>query len=171
MKFKRRTFKLDPKKTAMENLFSAAYVASATLLFAKHLSISDDESDELLDEIILNTVSQFLRLKIQQKKYNRNFDFYRNVFSCAWSVSPRTIEKYLDLIRQKLVSYSDWKPDLKERMKRLPFYANKKEIVSAKKNLKSWKARSIGTSFLKVEDEDEYMTELECRLECGIDKW
>lgn len=54
------------------------------------------------------TVENFLYHKIFLKKYDRRFDFWQNVFSCAWSITGahRIIDKYLENIKRKLNSTS-----------------------------------------------------------------
>lgn len=54
------------------------------------------------------TVENFLYHKIFLKKYDRRFDFWQNVFSCAYSISGghRIIDKFLDNIKHKLNSTS-----------------------------------------------------------------
>lgn len=54
------------------------------------------------------TVENFLYHKIFLKKYDRNYDFWSNVHSSAWSIAGghRIIDKYLDNIKNKLNSTS-----------------------------------------------------------------
>lgn len=54
------------------------------------------------------TVENFLYHKIFLKKYDRRFDFWQNVFSCAWSITGahRIVDKYLENIKRKLNSTS-----------------------------------------------------------------
>lgn len=79
-------YKLDPNKSAIDNLWDCARVAAKVLLRKYHIrSIIDDKYIDLYDELVMQTVVNFMYLKIRQHDYDRRFDFFSNVYSAAWS--------------------------------------------------------------------------------------
>lgn len=104
----KKKFTLKPYLTAYENLFEAATSACTYILNCRHLKLLYEERQELLLEMTIATVENFLYHKIFLKKYDRNYDFWSNVHSSAWSIAGghRIIDKYLENIKHKLNSTS-----------------------------------------------------------------
>lgn len=100
----KKKFTLKPYLTAMENLWEGCNAACRYILGKKRLRLKNDEWQELLTTFTTETVSQFLRVKIGQHKYNRDYDFYSNCYSCAWSISGyrQVVDKYLQDIKNRL---------------------------------------------------------------------
>jgi len=103
-----KKFKLRAELSAMENLFEACNAAARYILSRKKLRLSKDEWAELLDIVTLDGVDQFLRIKIGQHTYNRNYDFFSNAYSAVYSVTGgnRAVYKYLEEIKHRLNSTS-----------------------------------------------------------------
>lgn len=104
----KKKFTLKPYLTAYENLWEAATSACTYILNGRHLQLLYEERRELLLDMTVATVENFLYHKIFLKKYDRRFDFWQNVFSCAYSISGghRIIDKFLNNIKNKLNSTS-----------------------------------------------------------------
>lgn len=104
----KKKFTLKPYLTAYENLFEAATSACTYILNGRHLKLLYEERQELLLDMTIATVENFLYHKIFLKKYDRNYDFWSNVHSSAWSIAGghRIIDKFLDSIKNKLNSTS-----------------------------------------------------------------
>lgn len=104
----KKKFTLKPYLTAYENLWEAATSACTYILNGRHLQLLYEERQELLLEMTIATVENFLYHKIFLKKYDRNYDFWSNVHSSAWSIAGghRIIDKFLDNIKNKLNSTS-----------------------------------------------------------------
>lgn len=127
-------FKLDAKKTAAENLWEAARVASVTLL-RKHnwYGFHDQMRDDLFDAVMYGTVRHFIEYKVKRHRYNRNFDFCQNVISSCWSCCNNIADKFIqefdrdiNSVNIECVQYSLKKEDV-------PIYANKMDIPSRKR--------------------------------------
>lgn len=103
-----KKFKLRAELSAMENLFEACNAAARYILSHKKLRLSKDEWAELLDIVTLDGVDHFLRVKIGQHTYNRDYDFFSNCYSAVWCISggKHTVDKYLEEIRHRLNSTS-----------------------------------------------------------------
>lgn len=94
-------FKLDPKETAMENLFRAADYAARYQLSRKRLRITKEEWAELHRRLVLASVVYFLS-RLRRGKYDHSVDFFMNVLGCSRAKASYTVKKYLNEIREKL---------------------------------------------------------------------
>ena len=103
-----KKFRLRAELSAMENLFEACNAAARYILSRKKLKLSSDEWAELLDIVTLDGVDMFLRVKIGQHTYNRNYDFFSNCYSVIWCITggKHTVDKYLEEIRHRLSTTS-----------------------------------------------------------------
>jgi len=104
----KKKFTLKPYLTARENLWEAATSACTYILNGRHLQLLYEERRELLLDMTVATIENFLYHKIFLKKYDRKYDFWSNVHSSAWSIAGghRIIDKYLNNIKNKLNSTS-----------------------------------------------------------------
>lgn len=93
-------FKIDPKETAMENLFRAADYAAKYNLSKKRLRITNEEWAELHRRLVLSTVIYFMS-RLRRGLYDRSVPFFVNVLGAA-RASSYTVKKYLKEIREKL---------------------------------------------------------------------
>lgn len=80
-------FKLDPRLTPMENLWTLCRIQTSIWLsaFGVYSRTSPEDMDDLFYTTLL-TVFLTFRRKVWAGKYNRNFTLYQNVRSAAWSV-------------------------------------------------------------------------------------
>ena len=94
-------FKIDPKETAMENLFRAADYAARYQLSRKRLRITKEEWAELHRRLVLASVVYFLS-RLRRGKYDHRVDFFMNVLGCSRAKASYTVKLFLDEIREKL---------------------------------------------------------------------
>lgn len=99
-----RRWKIDPNKTAMENLYDAANTACRYMLSRSKVQLkSNDERKELLDLCIYKGAEQFLDHYIHgEKKYNRAFTFFENVYGACRSCFGHSVDYYLREIRRRI---------------------------------------------------------------------
>lgn len=100
-----RTFRLVPleEKSANEQLWEAARVAVAYELNRRRIKFStNEEKEELFQEMLLKTVNVFLRRMVFGKQYDRRFSFWHNVYSCCWSSSTYVITQWMDNIKRRI---------------------------------------------------------------------
>lgn len=191
---RKERFELNPNETARENLWRAAMNASGVILSRKKLRLNEDEWEELRMLIALRGVRHFMEHKIGMHKYNRKFPFYDNVYSSCWGSSPLVVDKYLKSNREKLSLRSSDKlnstncftyisnevdtgthpldyvrpgedPEWREN--------TEKRLENAKKKLvDTHNKRAYLDSVRRLEEllkEDEELTRMELRVECGLD--
>lgn len=94
----KKRFQLRADETAQENLWRAANIAARYIVGKTKLYNVDDERDEIIESVTLRTVQDFMRIKIGQHEYNRNFPFFDNVYSSCRACAHHIIDMY---IRQK----------------------------------------------------------------------
>lgn len=94
-------YKLDPKETAMENLFRAADYAARYQLSRKCLRITKEEWAELHRRLVLASVVYFLS-RLRRGKYDHSVPFFVNVLGCSRAKASYTVKLFLDEIRDKL---------------------------------------------------------------------
>lgn len=99
-----RRWKIDPNKTAMENVYDAANTACRYILSKSKVQLkSNDERKELLDLCIYKGVEMFLDHYIHgEKKFNRSFTFFQNVYGACYSCSSHMVDFYLTSIKRRL---------------------------------------------------------------------
>ena len=90
-----RRFLLDPNETAMENLWRASRVAVLYILSHMRVQNKFEERDEIIDNCILRGVNYFLRDKIRDHAYNRDFSFFENVYGSCWSAVGNELGTYI----------------------------------------------------------------------------
>jgi len=90
-----KRFQLDPNQTAQENLWRAAEIAKRYIV--KHMSfrVLPDQREELYEAILLAGIENFITNKIMKHRYNRNYDFFSNVYSSVWGASAHVINMFL----------------------------------------------------------------------------
>lgn len=98
-----RRWKIDPSKTAMENLYDACRVATSVVLSRHSITIyKHEEFEELFEELLLAGMSHFLRIKIGQRTYDRRYTFFQNAVSSVWACLSGTMYKWLHRIDRKI---------------------------------------------------------------------
>ena len=86
--------KLNPKLTPMENCWRIIDLqVSVWLNKYKIFAYSEDRMIDL-EQMCRVAVYQELVRYVVEKVYNKQYNFWCNVRSCAWSVIPRTIKKW-----------------------------------------------------------------------------
>ena len=99
----KKRFRLDPTKTAQENLWEAAKVASIYILLHSHINDKKIYWCELLENITFRGVRYFY-IKLRNHEYDRTHSFFENVYSCCYSASSHEI-KYLCLSNRRKQNY------------------------------------------------------------------
>ena len=91
----RKKFELDPNRSARENLWEAARLATF-LVMKRHrwYGLDEESRQDLFMEITMNGVVSFMYHKIRCKKYNHDYSFLQNVISSVWSASSATVSHY-----------------------------------------------------------------------------
>ena len=103
-------FQLDPNKTAMENVYAAARIATV-VIGRRHRwwGMVGESRDELFDRIRDATVENFIRNKVIGKKYcrvakdGRKLNFADNVISSCYSVAGYVADVF---IQEFLIRYN-----------------------------------------------------------------
>lgn len=190
-----RRWEIDPKLSAMENLFSAATFAAGFFKrsFRRKVMLTPDEWAEVMDDVVLCAVRQFLTRKLgPHGNYCHEHSFYVNVYSCVLSVFQDRLDYYLKVIKQKIQSIDrildanrknfvcapvngfETGPGELHRNEKLmnmpmPRYTTDTDTRSkAQSNLSCWMNRSTHDTFCKYEDEDDYWSYVEACEELGI---
>lgn len=171
-----RQFVIDPKKTAMENLFAAAKMATGYFrgnASKKGLQLSKDEWDELEDMVVLRATQRFMN-KLRSGGYSREHSFYLNVWSSVFEVFYQQTQFYLThVIHRKMMSLDRLEPERAQFYKDtacVPKYAsNNSERKGATSNMHTWLKRSVHNSFCNREDADDFWSYLECCDEFNIE--
>lgn len=89
-------FKIDPNKTAMQNLWVAAFQASIHILRShRFYGFYGQDRQDLITDVAMRGVVHFISLKVRQHKYNRDFNFMDNVMSSVWSGHSIIAEQYI----------------------------------------------------------------------------
>ena len=166
---------IDPSISAMENLFSAASYAAdwfKHMAIRKGLTLTGDEWDEVMDEIIFTSVRRFLN-KLKTGGYSRAHSFYLNVRSCVYSVFHNTVNKYIThVVLKKIYSLDRLDPVRAQYLKDsrpLPRAASKSEMMTSRNNLKAWQERHMHENFLVQEDADDFWSYIEACTDYGIE--
>lgn len=109
-------FKLDPNKTAMENVFECASMATSVLLSCHAwYHLYGELRDELFDEVRDATVAHFITYKVKLHRYcrqakdGRPLNFADNMLSSAFSVCGNIANTYLKRL-SKITKTEDIEP-------------------------------------------------------------
>lgn len=109
-------FKLDPNKTAMENAFDCAGMATSVLLSSHAFyHLFGELRDELFDEVRDATVVHFITYKVKLHRYcrqakdGRPLNFADNMLSSAFSVCGNIANTYLKRL-SKITKTEDIEP-------------------------------------------------------------
>lgn len=102
----KKRFKLDPTKTAQENLWDAMSVASVYMLKRFRITNKQEEWLEICDEVRVRAVRHFIDNKVLMHKYDRRFSFLQNCISSVWATISDTIRIYIRDNRRRITSLS-----------------------------------------------------------------
>lgn len=171
----RKRFLIDPKKSAMENLFDACRVATYFMRqkYASKLKLTKDEWAELSLDVELAAVRQFLSSKIGKHNYCREVSFYNNCLSCVMSEWSGCVRRFLGRIKVGIDNMDKLEPEVRQSLvdsaRNLRYITLHDGVAGAQSNLRSMLNRSTNESYLKKEDEDDFWSYLECCEEFGIE--
>ena len=170
-----KVWKLDPEKTARENLWSAATFAAERLRqkYVKGgMRLTGEEWKDVLDEIVLFAVRSFMN-KVNRDEVNMEYSFYQNVYSCVYSWFNLRLDHFLrTVVKRKIENIDRLDP---EHAQFLVDTANKPMYISgdgdrkpARCNLKAWLSKSCNLTHLVAEWVDDYFMYVESCEATGI---
>jgi len=102
----KKRFRLDPTKTAQENLWDAMSVAAVYMLKRFKITNKQEEWLELFDEVRARAVRNFIDNKVMLHKYDRRFSFLQNCISSVWATISDTIRIYIRENRRRITNLS-----------------------------------------------------------------
>lgn len=102
----KKRFKLDPTKTAQENLWDAMSVAAVYMLKRFKITNKQEEWLEIFDEVRVRAVRHFIDNRVMQHKYDRRFSFIQNCISSVWAIISDTIRIYIRDNRRRITNLS-----------------------------------------------------------------
>lgn len=172
-----KIWELDPKKTARDNLWSAATFAAERLRkkYVKGgLRLTGEEWKEVLDDIVLAAVKQFMN-KVKRGEVNTeyHYSFYQQVYSCVYSFFNVRLDHFLrTVVKRKMDNIDRLEPETAQFFldtARKPMYiSGDGDRKTARCNLKAWLSKSVHLTHLVAEWADDYFTYVESCEEAGI---
>ena len=170
-----KTWKLDPEKTARENLWSAATFAADCfrIKYVKAgMKLTREEWQEVMDDIVLAAVSAFMN-KLNRGDVNMEYSFYQNVYYCVHSVFSLRMDRFLrNVIKRKMDNIDRLEPETAQFLvdtARKPMYmSGQADRQTARSNLKSWLSKSCHLSHLKAEWASDYFAYVESCEATGV---
>ena len=170
-----KIWKLDPEKTARENLWSAATFA-ADCFRRKYvkagMKLTGEEWQEVLDDIVLSAVRAFMG-KVNRGEVNMEYSFYQNVYSCVYSVFNLRLDHFLrTVVKRKIDNIDSLDPEhaqfLVDTAKKPMYVSGDGDRKTARCNLKSWLSKSNHLSHLAAEWADDFFMYVESCEATGI---
>lgn len=170
-----KIWKLDPEKTARENLWSAA-VFAADCFRQKYvragMKLTGEEWQDALDDIVLAAVRAFMN-KVNRGEVDMRFSFYQNVYTCVYSVFNMRLDHFLKtVVKRKMDNIDRLEPEQAQFLvdtARKPMYiSGPGDRSKARCNLKTWLRKSENLSHLKAEWASDYFTYVESCEAAGI---
>ena len=170
-----KIWKLDPEKTARENLWSAATFAAERLRhkYVKGgLRLTEEEWKEVLDDIVLFAVRSFMS-KLNRGEINMEYSFYQNVYSCVYSVFNVRLDHFLrTVVKRKIENIDRLDPEhaqfLVDTAKKPMYISGDGDRKTARCNLKAWLSKSVHLTHLTAEWIDDYFAYVESCESTGI---
>lgn len=170
-----KTWNIDPKKTARENLWSAAIFAAERLRhkYVKGgMKLTGEEWKDVLDDIVLAAVKQFMG-KVNRGEVNMEYSFYQNVYSCVYSFFNVRLDHFLrTVVKRKMDNIDRLEPEQAQFFldtARKPMYiSGDGDRKTARCNLKSWLAGSVHLTHLVAEWVYDYFAYVESCEATGI---
>lgn len=135
-------FQLDPNKSAMENVFECASMATSVLLKSHSFyHLWGEPRDELFDEVRDAAVAHFITHKVKMHKYcrqtkdGRPLNFADNMLSSAYSVCGNIANSYLKRL-SRINATEDIEPlaFALSPQQALPLYLSYEETFHRQKN-------------------------------------
>ena len=170
-----KVWKLDPEKTARENLWSAATFAAERLRkkYVKGgLRLTGEEWTDVLDEIILSAVRSFMN-KVNRGEINMEYSFYQNVYSCVYSFFNVRLDHFLrTVVKRKIENIDRFEQEQAQFLvdtARKPMYiSGDGDRKTARCNLKAWLAGSVHLTHLAAEWVDDFFMYVESCEATGV---
>lgn len=170
-----KTWKLDPEKTARENLWSAATFAADGLRrkYVKGgMKLTGEEWDEVLGDIVLSAVRGFMN-KVNRGEVNMEYSFYQNVYSCVYSFFSIRMDHFLrTVVKRKMDNIDRLEPEhaqfLVDTAKKPMYISGDGDRKTARCNLKSWLSKSCRLTHLAAEWADDFFMYVESCEATGI---
>lgn len=170
-----KIWKLDPEKTARENLWSAATFAAEHLrhkYVRAGMRLTGEEWKDVLDEIVLSAVKAFMG-KVNRGDVDMKFSFYQQVYSCVYSFFNVRLDHFLrTVVKPKMDNIDRLEPETAQFLvdtARKPMYiSGDGDRKTARSNLKAWLSKSCHLSHLKAEWESDYFAYVESCEASGI---
>ena len=155
-----KIWKLDPEKTARENLWSAATFAADCLrhkYVKSGLRLTGEEWKDVLDEIVLSAVRTFMN-KVNRGEINTeyHYSFYQQVYSCVYSWFNVRLDHFLrTVVKRKIENIDRLEPEqaqfFLDTAKKPMYISGDGDRKTARCNLKSWLSKSGHLSHLVAE--------------------
>ena len=172
-----KIWKLDPEKTARENLWSAATFA-ADCFRRKYvkagMKLTGDEWDEVLGDIVLSAVRAFMN-KVNRGEINTeyHYSFYQQVYSCVYSFFSIRMDRFLrTVVKRKMDNIDRFEPEtaqfLVDTAKKTMYISGDGDRKTARCNLKSWLSKSCHLTHLAAEWADDFFMYVESCEATGI---
>ena len=170
-----KIWKLDPVKSARENLWSAATFAAERLrhkYVKAGMKLSGDEWEEVLGDIVLSAVRSFMG-KVNRGEVNMEYSFYQNVYSCVYSVFNMRLDHFLRaVVKRKIENIDRLEPEhaqfLVDTARKPMYISGDGDRKTARCNLKAWLSKSGHLTHLVAEWVDDYFTYVESCEATGI---
>ena len=170
-----KTWNIDPKKTARENLWSAATFAAERLRqkYVKGgLRLTREEWQEVLDDIVLSAVKQFMG-KVNRGEVNMKYSFYQNVYSCVYSFFNVRLDHFLrNVVKRKMDNIDRLELEhaqfLVDTAKKPMYISGDGDRKTARCNLKSWLSKSCHLTHLAAEWADDFFMYVESCESTGV---
>ena len=170
-----KTWNIDPKKTARENLWSAATFA-ADCFRRKYvkagMKLTRDEWQEVMDDIVLAAVRAFMN-KLNRGDVNMEYSFYQNVYYCVYSVFSISMDHFLrNVVKRKMDNIDRLELEhaqfLVDTAKKPMYISGDGDRKTARCNLKSWLSKSCHLSHLAAEWEYDFFMYVESCESTGV---
>ena len=170
-----KIWKLDPEKTARENLWSAAIFAANGLrrkYVKAGMRLSGDEWEEVLGDIVLSAVRGFMN-KVNRGEVNMEYSFYQNVYSCVYSFFNIRLDRFLrTVVKRKMDNIDRLDPEhaqfLVDTTKKPMYISGDGDRKTARCNLKAWLSKSCRLTHLAAEWTDDFFMYVESCEATGI---
>lgn len=172
-----KIWKLDPEKTARENLWSAATFAAERLrrkYVRAGMRLTGDEWQEVLDDIVLAAVRSFMN-KVKRGEVNTeyHYSFYQQVYSCVYSFFNVRLDHFLrTVVKRKMDNIDRMEPEtsqfLVDTIRKPMYISGDADRKTARCNLKAWLSKSVHLTHLVAEWVDDYFTYVESCEATGI---
>lgn len=175
-----RVWKIDPGKSAYDNLWSAIEVAVRFFIgfWRKRVYLTEEEWDEFFQEEVLACVRSFMKTKVgPNSSYSKEHCFYMNCRSVVLSRFYRDLEAFQDKwIRTKMNSIDrignlmqiegeEGNSIIEYDIKPMPKYVRNGERSLARQDLASWLRGPTCTNGLKFREQELADEIEEARLE------